>query len=206
MKPEHFYPKIFAISNMPANIRVKGMNRIHSECLSTYLSAIYAIDHEKAAQICPDGRTMAQIVAHIAEWERYIIQSMGDIISGVKNPPFLSCKAYLDTDGTGVDFDSIDEFNEFQAHKYKNSDWTDIQKLAIHTASALQGIFSQPVVLPFDLMEKTEPYDWHVPGGSIVSIPVAWYLWIVVLEHEVVDHADVLDLDQFELQKEITTW
>ena len=92
MKPEQFYPKIFAISNMPANIRVKGMNRIHSECLASYLSAIYAIDEEKAAQVCPDGRTLAQIIAHIAEWERYIIQSMGDVISGVKKPFMLTLK------------------------------------------------------------------------------------------------------------------
>jgi hypothetical protein len=195
MKPEQFYPKIFALSNMPANIRVKGMNRIHSESLAAYLSAIYAIDSEKASQICPDGRTIAQIVAHIAEWERYIIQSMGDIISGVRKPFVLTLKGYHDVDGTRVDFDTIDEFNDFQVLKYKNTPWSEIKPLAIHTASALQGIFSQPVVLPFDLMEKTEPYDWHIPGGSLVSIPVAWYLWIVVLEHEVVDHAQELGLE-----------
>jgi hypothetical protein len=195
MKPEQFYPKIFALSNMPANIRVKGMNRIHSESLAAYLSAIYAIDSEKASQICPDGRTIAQIVAHIAEWERYIIQSMGDIISGVRKPFVLTLKGYRDVDGTRVDFDTIDEFNDFQMLKYKNTPWSEIKPLAIHTASALQGIFSQPVVLPFDLMEKTEPYDWHIPGGSLVSIPVAWYLWIVVLEHEVVDHAQELGLE-----------
>lgn len=195
MKPEQFYPKIFALSNMPANIRVKGMNRIHSEYLAAYLSAIYAIDSEKASQICPDGRTIAQIVAHIAEWERYIIQSMGDIISGVRKPFVLTLKGYRDIDGTRVDFDTINEFNEFQVQKYKNTPWSEIKPLAIHTASALQGIFSQPVVLPFDLMEKTESYNWHVPGGSLVSIPVAWYLWIVVLEHEVVDHAQELGLD-----------
>jgi hypothetical protein len=195
MKPEQFYPKIFALSNMPANIRVKGMNRIHSESLAAYLSAIYAIDSEKASQICPDGRTIAQIVAHIAEWERYIIQSMGDIISGVRKPFVLTLKGYRDVDGTRVDFDTIDEFNDFQVLKYKNTPWSEIKPLAIHTASALQGIFSQPVVLPFDLMEKTEPYDWHIPGGSLVSIPVAWYLWIVVLEHEVVDHAQELGLE-----------
>ncbi len=195
MKPEHFYPKIFAISNMPANIRVKGMNRIHSECLAAYLSALYAIDDEKAAQVSPDGRTLAQIVAHIAEWERYIIQSMGDVISGVRKPFMLSLKGYRDTDGTRVDFNSVNEFNDYQAKKYKDVPWSAIKPLAIHTASALQGIFSQPVVLPFALMEKTEPYDWHVPGGSIVSIPVAWYLWILILEHEVVDHSSELGLD-----------
>ena len=171
------------------------MNRIHSEYLAAYLSAIYAIDSEKASQICPDGRTIAQIVAHIAEWERYIIQSMGDIISGVRKPFVLTLKGYRDIDGTRVDFDTINEFNEFQVQKYKNTPWSEIKPLAIHTASALQGIFSQPVVLPFDLMEKTESYNWHVPGGSLVSIPVAWYLWIVVLEHEVVDHAQELGLD-----------
>lgn len=180
---------------MPANIRVKGMNKIHSECLAAYLSAIYAINEEKAAELCSDGRTLAQIVAHIAEWEKFILQAMGDIISGVRKPTMLSLKGFREVDGTTMDFGSIDEFNEYQAKKYEHKSWQEIKVMAIHTASALQVIFSQPLVLPFDLMEKTEPYDWHVPGGSIVSIPVAWYLWIVVLEHEIVDHASDLNLE-----------
>lgn len=180
---------------MPANIRVKGMNRLHLECLNSYLAAIEAIDDIRAVEVCPDGRTLAQIVAHIAEWERYIIQSMGDVISGVRKPFFLTLKGYRDKAGERYDFNSIDDFNEFQAKRYLHTPWSEIKPLAIHTASALQGILSQPILLPFDLMEKTAPYDWHTPGGSIVSIPIAWYLWIVVLEHEVVDHARELGLE-----------
>ncbi|MBA4421269.1 MAG: hypothetical protein C0391_08985 [Anaerolinea sp.] len=195
MKPDQFYPRIFALSNMPANIRVKGMNRLHLECLNSYLAAIEAIDDTRADEVCPDGRTLAQIVAHISEWERYIIQSMGDVISGVRKPFFLTLKGYRDMAGERHDFNSIDDFNEFQAKRYLHTPWSVVKPLAIHTATALQGILSQPILLPFDLMEKTAPYDWHIPGGSIVSMPIAWYLWIVVLEHEVVDHARELGLE-----------
>lgn len=195
MKPDHFYPRILALSHMPAAIRVKGMNRLHLECAEAYLAAIRKISAEQAAISCEDGRTISVLVAHIAEWERYIIQSVGDVISGVRRPFILTLKGYRDMDGARHDFDSIDDFNAFQTKQYQNTQWSEIQPLALHTAGALQSIFSQPVLLPFELMEKTAPYDWHIPGGSIMSMPIIWYLWTVVMEHEVVDHARELGLE-----------
>ncbi len=188
MKPELFYAKVLAISNQPAERRVKGMNHLHVECMDQYLQAVRSIDDEKAMLVTEDGRTLAQIVAHIAEWERYTALALGEIIAGVKEPQIMRMKGFVETDGQILSFKNVNDFNAYQAKKYESVPWKIIQSLAIRMAVALQGTFSQPAILPYELLEQTAPYRYRLAGGSLISLPVAWYLWIVTLEHEVVEH------------------
>jgi hypothetical protein len=192
MKPEAFYAKVLAISNQPADRRVKGMNHLHVECMDQYLAAIRSIDDAAASRITPDGRTVAQIVAHIAEWERYTSLAIGEIVAGIKEPQIMRMKGFVEQDGRVLSFKNVDDFNAYQAKKYEHVSWQEIQQLAIRMAIALQGTFSQPAILPYDLLEQTAPYRYRLAGGSLISLPVAWYLWIVTLEHEIVDHVSVL--------------
>ncbi len=192
MKPDTFYAKVLAISNQPAERRVKGMNHLHLECMDAYLAAIQKIDAEKAARIGTDGRTILQIVAHIAEWDRYTALAMGEITAGVKEPQIMHMKGFIEPDGSILSFKNVNEFNAYQAKKYEQANWEDVKTLAIRMAYALQGIFSQPAILPYELLENTSPYRWKLAGGSLISLPVAWYLWIVTLEHLAVEH--IVDL------------
>ena len=189
MKPEVFYAKVLSISNQPAERRVKGMNHLHVECMDQYLQAVRSIDDQRATQVTADGLTIAQLIAHIAEWERYTALALGEIIAGIKEPQIMRMKGFLETDGRILTFKNVDDFNAYQAKKYENTPWNQIQPFAIRMALALQGTFSQPLILPYDLLEQTAPYRYRLAGGSLISLPVAWYLWIVTLEHEVVDHA-----------------
>jgi len=194
MKPEVFYAKILATSNQTADRRVKGMNHLHLECLGQYLKAIRSIDEERAMQQSSDGRTISQVVAHIAEWERYTTLAIGEIIAGVREPQIMRMKGFIEPDGTVLSFKDVNDFNAYQAKKYANVPWKKIQDLAIRVAVSLQGTFCQPAILPYELLENTEPYRWKLAGGSLIALPVAWYLWIVTLEHEVVDHREDLQL------------
>lgn len=189
MKPESFYAKVLAISNQPADRRVKGMNYLHLECMTAYLKAIQTIDDKRAAEISADGRTITQIVGHIAEWDRYTTLAIGEITAGILEPQIMHLKGFIEPDGKIISFKNVDDFNAYQDKKYQNAKWSDVQALANRMAVALQGIFSQPAILPYDLLENTSPYRWRLAGGSLISLPVAWYLWIVTLEHEVVEHA-----------------
>lgn len=189
MKPESFYAKVLATSNQPADRRVKGMNHLHLECLDAYLGAIEKIDNQRASQTGSDGRTLIQIVAHIAEWDRYTALAMGEITAGVLEPQIMHLKGYMEPDGQILSFKNVNEFNAYQAKKYENATWEEVKTLSIRMAYALQGIFSQPAILPYELLERTSPYRWKLAGGSLISLPVAWYLWIVTLEHLVVEHA-----------------
>ena len=195
MKPEVFYAKVLATSHQPADKRVKGMNHLHEECLEQYLKAVRAIDEERAGRISSDGRTIAQVVAHIAEWERYTTLAVGEIIAGVREPQIMRMKGYLEPDGTMLSFKDTNDFNAYQAKKYASMPWKEIQDLAIRVAISLQGTFCQPAILPYDLLESTEPYRWRLAGGSLIALRVAWYLWIVTLEHEIVDHREDLRLE-----------
>ena len=194
MKPDAFYAKVLAISNQPAERRVKGMNHLHLECMELYLDAIRSIDEEKAAVKGADGRTISQIVGHIMEWERYTAQAVGEIIAGVRDPQIMHSRGFIEPDGRVINFKGTDDFNQYQAIKHEHMPWKIVQSSAIRIALALQGIFSQPIILPYELLESTMPYQWKLAGGSLISLPVAWYLWIVTLEHEVVDHAGDLGI------------
>ncbi len=189
MKAEMFYAKILATSNQPAERRVKGMNHLHLECMESYLSALNKIDDRRAAEKGSDGRTISQIVGHIAEWDRYTALAIGEITAGILEPQIMHLNGFLEPDGRIISFKNVHEFNSYQAEKYKDTQWDDVRDLAIRMAKALQGIFSQPAILPYSLLEKTSPFRWKLAGGSLISLPVAWYLWIVTLEHEVVEHA-----------------
>jgi hypothetical protein len=189
MKSDTFYAKILAISNQPADRRVKGMNHLHQECMEVYLEALQKIDASRAAETGSDGRTITQIVGHIAEWDRYTVLAIGEITAGILEPQIMHLKGFIEPDGRILSFKNADDFNAYQAKKYQNASWPEVQMLAIRMAVALQGIFSQPAILPYDLLENTSPYRWRLAGGSLISLPVAWFLWIATLEHEVVEHA-----------------
>jgi hypothetical protein len=195
MKPEAFYAKVLAISNQPAERRVKGMNHLHEECLQVYLQALDRIDDRRAAEIGTDGRTINQVVAHIAEWDRYIAVAMGEVTAGVLEPQVMHLRNFIEPDGKLTSFKNVDDFNTYMAVKYKDVAWSDVKKLAVRMAVALQGIFSQPAILPYELLESTAPYRWKLAGGSLISLPVAWFLWIATLEHEVVEHAVDLKIE-----------
>lgn len=195
MKSDAFYAKVLAISNQPAERRVKGMNHLHEECLQVYLQALDRIDDRRAAEIGADGRTINQVVAHIAEWDRYMAIAMGEVTAGVLEPQVMHLRNFVEPDGKLTSFRNVDDFNTYQAVKYKDAAWADVKKLAVRMAVALQGIFSSPAILPYELLENTAPYRWKLAGGSLISLPVAWFLWIATLEHEVVEHAVDLKIE-----------
>lgn len=195
MKPEAFYAKVLAISNQPADRRVKGMNHLHEECLQVYLQSLDRIDDRRAAEIGSDGRTISQVVAHIAEWDRYVAIAMGEVTAGVLEPQVMHLRNFIEPDGKITSFRNVDDFNTYMGVKYKDAAWNDVKKLAVRMAVALQGIFSQPAILPYELLEGTAPYRWKLAGGSLISLPVAWFLWIATLEHEVVEHAVDLKIE-----------
>jgi hypothetical protein len=192
MNQADFYSKIEIIFSLPPDERWVQLVRLHVEILKSYKQAVHSIDLQLAAKACSDGRSVAQLVAHIAEWDRFFIQSAGEMVSGVGEPGIMNLTGYVTLQGERRDFSSLDEFNALQTEQYTAKPWAEIQKLALRAADAAFHLYANRELLPPDLLEATPLFKWQIPGGKAISIGTGWYIWMVVLEHEAVDHA--LDL------------
>lgn len=73
---------------------------------------------QDATRVGSDGRTLAQVVGHIAEWERFTILAVGEIIAGVHWPRIMNLSGYVEPDGQVREFTSVDAFNDYQAIKH----------------------------------------------------------------------------------------
>lgn len=189
MTADAFYQRIVKIAAQPPYPRYEVLAEFHTEVVLRYLNTVQIISKREAMRPGSDGRTLAQVIGHIAEWERYTILAAAEMVTGVKWPRMMDLTGYLEPDGRLMDFSSEDDFNAYQAAKQANWPWEQIQELAIHTATALHTMFTQPTILSPDSLQRTKGYDWRLPTGIKLTLPVGWYLWMVTLEHEAVDHA-----------------
>lgn len=194
MNPEDFYQKITAIAAQPPAERPLALVRLHTEVVMPYLAAVRALTAHAAAQVGVDGRTVGQVVGHIAEWERYTLLAMGEVIAGVRWPQIMRMSGYLEPEGTVQEFSSVAAFNAYQAAKHAACAWEPIQDLALRAATALQALFAHPVLVPWQCLEDTQSFCWQLPNGTGLNLACGWYLWMVTLEHEAVEHAADLGL------------
>ncbi len=195
MKAEVFYQEIVAIAVQSPAERRLSLVSLHSDVVTLYLNVVRAITAQDALRVSSDGRTLGQIVGHIAEWERFIALAVGEIVAGVRWPQIMNLSGYIEPDGQVRQFTSVDAFNEYQAVKHARWSWEQIQDLAIQTAMTLYKLFTHPSLVSWERLEQTQTYCWQLPNEMRVALPCGWYLWMVTLEHEAVEHAADLGLD-----------
>jgi hypothetical protein len=189
MKAEVFYPKIVAIAAEPPAERLFSLVDLHTDVITPYLNAVRAMTAQDAARVSSDGRTLAQVVGHIAEWERYTILAVGEIITGVRWPQIMNMSGYVGQDGQVREFTSVDAFNDYQAARHAAWSWEQIQNLAIQTAVTLQVLFAHPSLVSWERLEQAKAYHWRLPNEMSVTASCGWFLWMITLEHEAVEHA-----------------
>ena len=194
MKPDVFYEQMLERSTESPEIRYEQLTILHRQILVAYLTALQAINASSAACTTSDGRTVSQVVAHIAEWERFTLQAIGEMIAGVKWPQIMTLSGYLEPEGQICDFSSVDEFNAYQAAKYLHQPWEQVRAHAERTAKTLSEAFTSGNLLPPDLLEDTREFAWRLAIGKTITLGCGWYLWMVSLAHESVDHADDLGI------------
>ncbi len=194
MQAEAFYQQIATIAAQPPSERQQGLTVLHHNVLARYLDTVESISERGACRVSSDGRTIAQIIGHIAEWERWTILAAGEMIAGVRWPQIMRLCGYVEPDGTARDFGSVDAFNAYQAERQSGWPWKRIRNLAIRTASTLHTIFVQPAMLSPEWLQQTGLYHWRLPHELTLTIPAGWYLWMVSLEHEAIEHAADLEL------------
>jgi hypothetical protein len=194
MKAEAFYHKMVGIAAQSPTERHLSLTRLHTEVITPYLNAVRTMTAQDAARVSSDGRTLGQVVGHIAEWERFTILAVGEIISGVRWPQIMSMSGYVELDGQVREFISVDAFNAYQAAKHAAWSWVKIQNLAIQTATTLQVLFAHPSLVSWERLEQAKVHNWRLPNEMSLTMSCGWYLWMVALEHEVVEHAGDLNI------------
>jgi hypothetical protein len=195
MRKEDFYQKLVGISELPAAKRHSSLLDLHHRVYKDYSEAVRQITRQGAARVVPDGRTVAQVVGHIVEWERAIIIALGEILAGVEWPRLMSREFNIDPDGQVREFRTIDEFNAYYARVYADERWEVIQTSAHDVAATLLRLFEDPVLLTVERLELTKRYDhYELPGDVTLSMPCGWYLWMATIEHEGIEHIADLHL------------
>lgn len=188
---KHWYERLLDIaSETDTNKRYAHLVQLHRETLDFYLPAIQALTEEDASRQSSDGRSVSCVVAHIMAWEDWQVQVFTDSNKDERLRQQMKLKNYFDSEaGKFVDFKDVDDFNAYQAVKYSRWSWADIQQKAVDTALELQSMFPpNPSPEWIDFLESTPIHVWKVLPNRTLTVPAGWYLWMVSLEHEAVEH------------------
>lgn len=188
---EHWYERLLDIaSESDTSKRYANLVQLHRETLDFYLPAIQALNNEDASKQSSDGRPVSLVVAHIMAWEDWQVQVFTDSNRDERLRRQMKLQGYYDSEGDKmVDFKNVDDFNAYQADKYSHWSWKDIQQKTIKTALKLQSIFSpNPTSEWINFLESTPIHTWKILPNKTLTLPAGWYLWMVSLEHEAVEH------------------
>lgn len=188
--PEVWYQNLLKIAALPPRKRYDELVQLHQITLNDYLSQLNQITDEEAAQPSSDGRSKAIVVAHIMGWEEWQIQVFGDTNKMERLNRQMKLQGYYDDErSVYLDFENVDEFNVYQASRYADWKWENIKEKAILIAKKLQSFFpDNPLGDWIEFLENTPVRNWKLTKDKTLSIPGGWYLWMVSLKHEVVEH------------------
>jgi hypothetical protein len=116
-----FYDRVEVAIAQPPPERHQQLALLHTEALHTYqsvLKQLSADDVQHPLPGHPDQRTIAEIIGHIAAWDRFALLSAVDILAGVYHPRMITdLSGYYDSDGQVLNFTTIDEFNAYHVHR-----------------------------------------------------------------------------------------
>jgi hypothetical protein len=189
MKADFFYAEIARISMLHPVERHQAFTILHKNTQRQYIPALEGLTAERAAQPGSDGRSLAIVVGHIAEWDRYFLLAVAEMLSGMAWPQFMDQKGYVTEDGQSCLYADIDEFNAFQSARLASWPWQRIQAIALQSSRALFAIFSHPGLLTYEVLQNTRTMTWKLPNGRKVSLGAGWFIWQTIMEHEGVEHA-----------------
>lgn len=185
-----FYQLLGEIAALPPNERHERMVALHAEVTEGYCSAVARLSEQDAARVGPDGRTVAQVIGHILEWDRFTLLGVGELLAGVEFPRIVNNVGWLDRAGQEYTFESVDEFNAFQAQQALTMEWTDIRDGTIRAARRLQAVFAHPNLVNAELLDRTRPFTFTLGEDLTLTLPVGWYMWMLVVEHQAIEHVD----------------
>lgn len=190
-----FYDTVALVMRRNPAQRHSRLLDLHRRLLTQYVRGLQRISAAAAARTAPrDGRTVALIVAHIAEWDRAETIALGEILAGVRWPRVMSNHYTVTPQGEPLEFGEVDAFNAYFARTYDGRDWPAIRDAAVGAATTLFQLFDAPGLLTAERLDATDTHPFTLANGQEFDLPCGWYLWLVTMEHEGIEHAAELGL------------
>lgn len=195
MQSNDFYKKLVYISQLNPDERRGSLIDLHKLVYKSYLDSLRQITPRGAILMVPDGRSVAQVVGHIIEWDRAVILALGEILAGVNWPRIMSRPVNIDPKGRILEFSNTDEFNAYYAGYYADIEWQQIQTSAENVATTLHRLFTNSTLMTAERLEDTRTYErYELPDNFTLSMPCGWYLWMITVEHEGIEHNTDLNI------------
>lgn len=195
--PDQWLKNIIAISALPLSQKYQALIKLHHQTLSEYIKDLEAMTEEEAESKGSDGRKRKIVIAHIMGWEEFQIQVFEDKDPLARLKKQLNFQGYIDPDtGQNNDFldphsrsNSVNKFNAYQAEKYHNWSWNKIQQRAINIGQRLKNCFpNKPSKQFLNFLESTPSKRWKLKKDLEITVPAGFYLWMVSLRHEAIEH------------------
>ena len=182
----------------PPTERHERLAALHQSVHRSYRNSLDRITAEEAARPLPSGadpRPVAQVIGHIAAWERFALLAAGDILAGIRRPRMMSgFDSYQETDGSVHSFTTIDAFNAYHLEKFSSWSWDRMRAFAGDMAASVFTMFTHPQLLHAGRLENTDPARARLSNGEIITFTMGWGLWLIMLEHPAVEHGAILDV------------
>ena len=162
---ENWYKRLLEISS-DENLmrRYSSLEKLHCEALSFYVPAIEKLNSKTSSAIIPDGRTKADVIAHIMGWEEWQIEVFTDKDREKRLKEQIKLRNYYDPEEKAhLDFAVVIEFNAYQSKKYVKWDWDKLQKKAKSVAYQLKSLFPpEPLSDWINFLENTPICHWKI--------------------------------------------
>lgn len=196
--PEVWCRNLEKIAEFSFPEKYRELVKLHKDTTAEYIMALSKMKDKAAERAGSGGRLRKIIVAHIMGWEEWQIQVFEDPNKTERLSRQLHLKGYEDPiSGKMLDFQSVDEFNAHQEEIYRGWPWRDIRDKAVATAKRLQSFFPESPPTEWLLFLDNGPAKvWRATKDIEITVPGAWYLWMVSLKHEAVEHRKDLLLIQ----------
>jgi SAM-dependent methyltransferase len=126
-----------------------------------------------------DGRTVKEVLGHIAGWERWTIAALNEIAEGVREPRIMTLDGYPE----GIArYASIDTFNAARMSEARERPWQDVLEESAQTFDRLLAAID---ATPPEALRASAAFYWPDIGGTV---PCGLYLLMVAAHHYQEEH------------------
>ncbi len=166
--------------SLEGEARKQRLIELLRSCRFNFMREVQDLSGEQAATPwTPDGRSMKEIVGHIAAWEEWTATAIDEIRNGVSEPAIMSLSGYPH----GISrYASIDAFNAARMAESRERPWAEVLR---QSDAAFEQLIAGVEKTPASALMQSASFLWPDVGGTI---PCGVYLLMVSAHHYQEEH------------------